>query len=531
MLLATLLLSPFACALGAPSFAIHGGPGPGLEAVAVAVGQGTQSLWAEEFKEQVDAARIAYAAGLEELAGWCHKHGAYASRNEALESLLHYRPDDAKARKSLRYRFDRKTDTWVRRSNFHDPIDGGAKSTAEYAVRRDALDASFVNQMMGAIETVEDNLGPAATLTELRSLYAVAPRQPRLLERLGYKNAAPAGEPPRWVSGASLVTPARRAELAEWLAEARQAAAQLEDGKFDELDEAINVEWKLVRQVESMRLVGRATAKESDAALSVAGTSLGFLSRILGEKPELPEPWTVYLLERQEDMNRYVSSYPGLDDSQRSRARKLGSMWMPGKTRVGVWGADAVERADMVCKQVAVRLLDVRYGVKTKHGWLVEALGLYVNYAVVGTRLSRHVAITKYAKPGEVPVDLGLEDPNADWLAIAAGCLENLATSDLARALGRNTSEMTSEDVALTYALVAFLCEGAEPGDSGEGSEQGAEPRALKYIADQVGSGSTSSVVAIETWFKLPLFEVQLRLQAWLQDVLKVAPSPEPKDR
>ena len=161
----------------------------------------------------------------------------------------------------------------------------------------------------------------------------------------------------------------------------------------------------------------------------------------------------------------------------------------------------------MVCKQVAVRSLDVRFGIKTKHGWLVEALGLYVNYSIVGTRLSRHVAITDYAKPGEVPVNLGLEDPEADWLEIAADLLQSLDVIDLARALGRNTSEMTSADVAVTYALVAYLCEGSEPGT-------------LKSILEQVGSGSASSVAAIETVLQQPLAEVQLRLIAWLQDVL-----------
>ncbi len=507
MLLIAFLLAPLA--------PVHGAPRPTSVGSVQPNAQLDQSVWAEELDERLRAARLTYADGLEALAAWCHKNGAYARRNHALESLLKFRPDDAKARKSLRYRFDRKTDTWVRRDSYRSPSDGGTKAAKEYVQRRDALDAAFVTQAMDAIETAEANLGPAATLTQLRELYGVAPGQPRLLMRLGYQNVAKEEEAPRWVSAAAVRTPARRAELERWLSEARGAAAVTQDGQQDEIDGSINVEWKLVRDLPPLRLVGRATSAESDAALSVAATSLGFLAKLVGEEPKLPEPWTVYLLERQEDMNRYISSYPGLDDDQRSRARKLGSMWMPGKTRCGVWGADAVERADMVCKQIAVRFLDVTFGIKTKRGWLVEALGLYVNYAVVGTRLSRHVAITQYAAPGEVPVSLGLEDPEADWLEIASRCLGEYETSDLARALGRNTSEMTSQDVAVTYALVAYLCEGAEPG-------------ALRAITKAVGSGKASSVVAIETWFQLPLFEVQLRLKAWLDDVLAAAPKSAP---
>ena len=42
---------------------------------------------------------------------------------------------------------------------------------------------------------------------------------------------------------------------------------------------------------------------------------------------------------------------------------------------------------------------------------------------------------------------------------------------------------------------------------------------ALKSILAQVGSDSASSVGAIEAYFSLPLFEVQLQLQAWLEEV------------
>ena len=342
-------------------------------------------------------------------------------------------------------------------------------------------------------------------------LYTVAPRQPRLLERLGYRNVAEANEAPRWVSVHGLGTPARRAELETWLADARPDASKIEDATPDEVDSAINVEWRQARKVplteaSSLRAFARVSSEEADRDLAVAATSLGFLARLVGEKPELKTEWTIYLLDRQEDTNRFIDSYPGLEADKRARARLLGSMWMPGKTRCGVWGVDPEERADMVCKQVAVRFLDARFGIKTKRGWLVESLGLYINRLVVGTRLSRHVAITDYTKPGEVPRSLGLEDPSADWLAIAARTLADMDTRDFARALGRNTSEMTSEDVVVTYGLVAFLCERADS-------------LALKSILEQVGSDSASSVGAIEAYFSLPLFEVQLQLQVWLEEV------------
>lgn len=462
--------------------------------------------WEEEFSSRLAQARLEYVDGLEELAAWCHSSGAYAQRNLALEGILHFAPDDAKARKSLRYRRDRKANAWVRRSDFHEPRDGSAEDVAVYEERRAKLDAALAEATIETVEAYEENLGPGRTYRELRDLAALIPQNHRLLRRLGFVQREVEGEDPVWVTRFTNEAPARRAKMAEWLSSARDAASAIEEVAPTEFDSQIELDWKQTLRSGRIRLLGRVDQDEAEDALRAGATSAGFLSRLVGEKPDADYKWTLYVLESDYDMKRFVASYPDLDEDQRRRARNLGSLWLPGKTRCGIWGPDREMRVDMSCKQVAVRFIDTQFGVKPKRGWLVDGLGLYINQHVVGTRLSRHVTITDYVKPGEVPLTQGLEDPGADWLAIAERCLSSFTDQEFARALGRNTNEMTAEDVVVGYALVAYLCEGAGP-------------ESLRSVLENVGSETSSSVAALESWFELPLFEIRLRFLAWLREV------------
>ncbi|QDV08431.1 hypothetical protein Poly30_39740 [Planctomycetes bacterium Poly30] len=466
---------------------------------------------AKEFDAELEKAVATYVIGLEELADWCHTNQAYAQRNLALESLLHYRPDHAKARRYLRYRFDRKADEWVRRSNFHPPADGSAEERETYTRRREALDRALSGEAIEAVERHAEDLGVARIYAEFRDLAEVIPHDARLLDRLGYVKRSSGGEKAgEWVTTLTQQTPARRAQMTEWIEAARTEAEQIVEADLDDVDRAVNLDWQYVLRSNRIRMVARADKDETEDALRAAATCAGFMKRLVGEKPGADYGWTIYLLESSFDMNRFIASYPDLDEDQRTRARSLGSLWLPGKTRCGVWGSDRATRIDMSCKQVAVRFVDTQFGVKPKRGWLVDALGLYINQNLVGTRISRHVTITDYVKPGEVPLTRGLEDPDADWLEIAERCLGAFTDQEFARALGRDTNEMTPEDVVVGYALVACLCEAAGP-------------EALRFVLEQVGSESSSSVAALERWFELPLPEIKHRLRAWLQELPTVA--------
>ena len=60
----------------------------------------------------------------------------------------------------------------------------------------------------------------------------------------------------------------------------------------------------------------------------------------------------------------------------------------------------------------------------------------------------------------EPKYDFNLQDPYADWMVIAGETFDDVKPTRLVATLGRNTSEMTPEDVMLAYAFAAYLCEG-----------------------------------------------------------------------
>ncbi|MEM8712023.1 MAG: hypothetical protein AAGG01_13820 [Planctomycetota bacterium] len=450
-----------------------------------------------------------YVEGLEQLADWCQAEQAFAARNQALSAILHFEPDHARARRLLRYRYDRKSETWVRRGTFREPKAGPSDAREAYATRRAAFDTELCRASIEVLDEYAGELPGRTLFGELRGLMVVAPSDAALRERLGYALQKSTTGERHWVTALSLDTPERRAKLGAWLEEARSEAADVQDAALDETDRAVDLSWQYVLRSGATRIVARAGKEETLEALEAAETARLFLARILG-RPVNPRPeQTLYLMKGVSDMKRFVASYPGLDESRQERARKLGSMWLPGKTRCGVWGSDRATRTDMSSKQMAVRFVETQFGIEPKRGWLVDALGLYVNQHVVGTRISRHVTITDYAKPGEVPLTQGLEDSDADWLAIAHRVLGVFTTEEFARALGRNTNELTAEDMVVGYALVAYLCEASDP-------------KAMAHVLKEVGSETASSVAALEAWFQLPLPEIKIRLRDWLGDVVLV---------
>lgn len=183
------------------------------------------------------------------------------------------------------------------------------------------------------------------------------------------------------------------------------------------------------------------------------------ISTVVGAARKAPARYTVYLLDGDNGKSAFIESCPGMTKVDRERAYDLGGIWVPRGARVAEWDGRAVARVDGALKQTTVYFLNHEFGITTKRGWLVEGVGLYVNQIVLETRYSRHVTFADGSQT-EPRMDLDLEDPDADWLEIAADYLDECKPTRLAATFGRNTSEMTAEDVVLAYSFVAYLREG-----------------------------------------------------------------------
>lgn len=461
----------------------------------------------DAFDDAKVAAEKTYMAGLEELADWCHGEKAYRMRDKAYEAVLLLDPDHKKARKFLKYTFDRKAKEWKRKRAYKEPKKGKPEIVEQARERRTALDSTFVEAQLAVIEKFDGKISPKRQRTELQTLMAAAPDHPRVRELLGYV-AVKKGGKTIWMTKAAKETGERRDAIAEALENARDEVPDVESVDLLPPEDELSVEWTVQLGNERVRVIGDVDEDEAEQAAAIGYLAYDLLPFMVGGTQVAPPDFTYYLLGEPGSKDDFISSYPGLSDADREAFPTLRSGWMPGNRvwRVGCWAEEVDQRLDVALKQTTASYLQYEYGIFTKRGWLSEGFGLYINQLVLGTRYSYSITITEYDDPSRPQTDREMADTEEDWLELAARILEDASPTLLAKTLGRNTTQMTADDIVLGYALVKFLREG-----------YGRD--ALAGICKKVGKEEVSSVVALEQFFDARIPEIQKMLLSWIEEV------------
>lgn len=443
---------------------------------------------------------------LVELASWCHKQKAFLQRDQVYEIVLELDPDHKAARKYLKFVKDRKSGKWIRKRPYRAPKPGKPDVVKQYQEKRRAVDGALVEARIALVEMHAETLGPTRRDTELRALLELAPEHEELRGMLGYVKVEKPGGKTGWTTQVALETDKRRDALLEALEEARDAVTPAEECDEDRVDESLDIAWEGLMKTKRVRAIANTDEEEAELVAETVDATLSFLPFVCGGKLRVPSKYTVYLIDGDSDKSAFIENCPRLSDSARERLYGLGSTWIPRTARVACWSDSDVVRLDQSVKQSTVRYLGRSYGITTERGWLVEGVGLYVNQIVLGTRYSRHVAQTNYVDQSEPRINTDLNDPDADWIEIAAEYMGEVKPTRLASTFGRNTSEMSPEDVVLAYAFVSYLREGF-------GVEM------LEKVLRKVGSGEASGVVVLEELMEAKLPEIQRRFHEWLNEV------------
>ncbi len=458
------------------------------------------------YDDQKAGASMVHREGLEELANWCQKNKAFLQRDDVYKTIIEIVPDHANARKFLKYSFDKKAKAWVRKRPYRAPKSGKEDVVAEYETRLAALDDALVKATLDLIKKFEDKLGPAKRGAELRELLKAAPNNARIRELLGYVAVEDGKGKLRWTTRVIVETEERRAATAKALTKVQESVPDPKAGEALKAEKDLDIDWAGVRGTERVRVLANTNVDEADAVAKMSHASWSFLPGLVGGKSRTPKGFTIYLIEGETDRSTFIDTYPGYSDADREMNRRLESAWIPNTRGIACWSGNVKTRIDHACKQTTLFFLNANFGITTKRGWLVEGIGLYVNQMVLGTRLCRHVTKSEYVDQTEPRYDFDLQDADADWMTIAGDYLDDVKPTRLAGTLGRNTSEMSPEDVVLAYALVAYICEGHGP-------------KAMETILRRVGRGDASSVVALEELLKMTLPEIQTSLNDWLDEV------------
>lgn len=509
LLASTAALAP-GLALGSSAFTTHTPSGCTTE-------NGTTSSWEmvprsiavsplrDEFSNAKAKAQKAQLDGLLELAIWCHKNKSYAQRDQAYEAVLILDPEHKEARKFLKYTFDRKASKWIRKRPYKLPKEGAPEIVDEAFATRKALDDGFVNSMIDLVEKHVEKLGPDKKREELELLLAAAPDHPRIRKMLGYVAVEKQGKVV-WTTQVAVDTEKAREDILALLEDAREAVPEAEEIELLPGEDALEVDWTLTIGSKRVRVIGNVEEDEGEAALAASHLAWDFLPKMIGGNLKPPKNFTLYLIEGEDQRQAFIDEYPGIPDDKRAYYPELFSAWMPNSPRCACWASEPVQRLDVACKQTTTWYLDREFKVSTNRGWLSEGIGLYINQLVVGTRLAFAITVTDYDDPNNIKTDRDMEDPEADWILIASEILAEAKPTVLAGTLGRNSSEMTPQDLVLSYALVAYLREG-------HGMET------MRKILKRVGKGEGSSVQILEDVLGVPLPKIQIQLREWIDAV------------
>lgn len=493
----TLLLAPGLWALSSAEAPLSGSPAFSAKTDAVAP--------ADNYREKKEAARRAHRSGIEEFAKWAHKNKAYRLRDSAYEALLAYDTDHKEARKFLKYTFDKKKDKWSRRRPYKLPKEGKPEIVEEGNTKRDGLDAALIENLLAAIDDEEEALGPVKTRAELRELLAIVPDDPDVRDRLGFVAVETKGKIV-WTTQVILDTKEARETIKADLETCRSEVPEITDAKIKDRETKWGIDWEGAVETDRVRVLTNAGTEEQKLVAGICHQAWEHLPLILGSKSRAPKDFTVYLLDGDDAKAAFIANYPNLKDELRERLPQYGGHYFNGTPHLGIWAPDEVVRPDFACKVMTTRYIGVCYGVTGKVGWLTEGIGQYVNYLVVGTRRTYQITTTEYDDPDKPRSTRDIGTTDGDWIADAGDVLSDAKPLRLAKIMGLNSSELTREDLVLSYALCAYLIEG-------HGSF------VVRDLCKRIGEGKASSTIILEDVLEMKMPAIQTELIAWIEQV------------
>lgn len=439
---------------------------------------------------------------LEALATWCGDRELFAERDRTWRAILDLEPNNAAARKGLRY--SKKPDgTWVEPApreikNFN------PKALPELATRRQATVLPFATAMHAAL----DEHACDDTLRNLvyHEILGADPDDARTRGLLGEVKAGEA-----WVLEETLFARTRRSELKEWIDRAKDPSAKLFVTELSPLEQSMGI--VLAQHVETphVRVVGTCDKTECETTARACEAVGDVLRSCFSITTEHESGYTIYLLTNSSEGSAVLEKLPGVSPEYREFLRKVVGAKIPMQPYVVYWDKDSKRRIDGSVRQTIGSFLDRAFGIGMEAGWAWEGLGLYLTRELVGTRLTWFVQTDGGSKPDALRSRLA--KPDANWISEAHELLSKPDRPPFAVSIDRELSAMTTQDLLYAYALAAYFVEG-RPG-------QGAE--VLARIGSGIGGGREKTSAAIKAVLKLDAAGLEARLTRWLSE-RKAAP-------
>lgn len=432
---------------------------------------------------------------LVELAERAQRERLFGTRDRLLELVLRFEPDHRTARRTLRYH--RRNGAWVRAKGYRPAVDRGPSTAAAeerfLAAYEDYRDASL--ELLDAGRRGPQGEGERE---QLRFLLTLHPDDERVRERLG---EVPGRE--GWVLSETRAARGRRSKLHAAARDLLENAPLPETCEPDWREEDVVVPWRSGRRTSRIRVLGTVTDAETLRVTRAVHAMGDFFEVALGPREPYRPGFSIYLLESQVQGVRLVRQWPGLSVRERTFLESVHSGWLGDEPRVAVWSEPRRTRIDAAARQTTAMLLHDTYGIAKNEGWVFEGFGLYLVHQLVGTHLMSFVDMLGERESASESAR-ALQDPDADWLAIARDLDADNALPRLNFMLGRRVDDMGADELVTAYAFAAFLIEG--------------RPREVHGILHRVGAGA-HPVTVLEEELGRSLPDIEERFRRWLREL------------
>ena len=456
-----------------------------------------QSLRAQEL--DLEAIRAQYLPEvknrLERLATWCEEQSLLRDRNRALEALLHFDPDNRRARQVLRYQ--KLGGSWVQSSHYSEPKNDPKAPEDLLPGQR----AELLGPVQARLSEIAAGLGPQApeilTRVIAGDLVALDPDDP-----VGHGLLAETRSGGSWVLQETAGTEERRAWMTGRAEAAREAAGTPEAATVTDEEQGLPLTFEAV-QTPKVRVVGNVPTEELAVLARGAEAAERFFQDVFELPTSLPENFTIYALAKRSDFQDFLQAHPSFDQASRDFMIGLASAWIPGRPALVVWKTTPEEFLDKTVRQTIGWLAWTEFGLQTTQGWAWEGVGIHLTWKLLGTRLTWYVKPAEYSRRDAGGGSKNLKESDAKWLEIARKDVLPEHGLVLPALLPKDVNDMDDVDLVRAYVLAVYLLEGA--------------PDRVRKVLKAAGAGGNPKLV-LEQPLGREIPATEQRILRWLKE-------------
>jgi len=319
----------------------------------------------EDFPSARAALNTTYASALEALANRCTKARAYLQRDLCLELLLTVDPEHKSARKTLKYKKDRKTGEWSRKK-YKAPRDRDATAATVLTKERAGLLEDYALAVLKLLDTHQADLTAEKIDAETSALLEALPNNARLRTHLGQVRLEKNGET-HWVQASTVrALNQRKAQDAAWK-KALEEIDEVEESELLASEEMLGVSWKACSQGENYRVLSSSAKSETLALARKLEALTLWMHPLIGTNEPL-DPVHVYLVLNEEGAD-FINAFPDLTNDARKSLFASNGAWLGRADRLGVWNSHGKSRMDQTIRLIISYALLDTYG-RADGGWI-----------------------------------------------------------------------------------------------------------------------------------------------------------------